>query len=476
VVSFKGAFIVYFLAAAVYPPVEAFGADMKGSSSERNIPSLVWGMVVLLLALFASQNLFEMLRESCTMDEVVHLPAGYTYLLKRDFRLNPEHPPLLKILCALPLLVLRPAVDFNDIHWTSASSSADHYQFGSKFLFSNDADRLLFWGRLPILLLAILLELFVFLWAQRLYGNTAGLFALGLFAFSPNIIAHSHLVTSDVGVSAFLTICFYFLWRYRRTQKQLHLCWSSLAMGAALASKFSAIVLFPVALFVLWVIQKTDSPIESQASTPRSWQKKKKPYGYSAREDDSLYQKGDFWRSLVRVDKQKVLETVVFAGIAFAAVQLSYIGSLDLTVFFKGMAQVNQNHDPSFPYYFNGNMQPGGSWYYIPASFLLKATTAFIVLLFARIVVFLERGGAGVANRCVFAAARGGLLRGDRRVCRSAWCPIPPAGFTVPHGFIRRPCAVLCPQAGGFVGSLGTAVMAHRIIGSRISPSSFLFQ
>lgn len=367
-------------------------ASSESAGSRQNIPFIIWGIVVLLLVLFASQNVFEMLRESCTSDEVVHLPAGYTYLLKRDFRMNPEHPPLLKILCALPLLALSPRIDFNDVNWTSPPSTADHYEFGSHFLYSNDADQLLFWGRLPIVLVAILLGLFMFLWAQRLYGNNAGLFALGLFAFSPNLIAHSHLVTTDIGVSAFLTICFYFLWRYWCTRKRLNLCWSSLAMGAALSSKFSAVTLLPVALFVLWIFHRPDSLTEDLVSPSRSAQRKNpaaKPRGYSSREKGSSFQKERFWRSLVRVDKWKVLEIAIFAGIAFAVVQLSYVGSLDLTLFFKGMAQVNKNHDPNFSYYFNGSLQPGGSWYYIPASFLLKATTPFIILILTRVILFL---------------------------------------------------------------------------------------
>ncbi|MBU4481422.1 hypothetical protein KKH59_03900 [Patescibacteria group bacterium] len=34
--------------------------------------------------------------DSLTSDELVHLPAGYSYLTQKDMRLNPEHPPLIK--------------------------------------------------------------------------------------------------------------------------------------------------------------------------------------------------------------------------------------------------------------------------------------------------------------------------------------------------------------------------------------------
>lgn len=381
----------------LYPLVETPSADMSAGSAKSDTPRqtnplIIWGTAALLLASFACQNLVEMKRESCTMDETVHLPAGYTYLLKRDFRLNPEHPPLLKILCALPLLVLSPKIDFNDVRWISASDTAGQYEFGSKFLYSNDADRLLYWGRLTILLLAVLLGLIAFLWARRLYGNGAGLFALGLYAFSPNIIAHSHLVTTDVGVSAFLTMCFYFMWRYRCTRKPPNLYLSSVSMGAALASKFSAFALFPVALLVLWAVPHADVPLDNAGVFPREGLRKnprRKTPGYSARGNSGRQE--NLWTSIAHVDKGKVREIAIFAGVALVTVQLSYIGSLDPTLFFRGMAQVNANHDPNFSYFFNGRLQPGGSWYYIPASFFLKATAAFVVLVLARAILFFAR-------------------------------------------------------------------------------------
>jgi hypothetical protein len=66
--------------------------------------------VSLLLVLFVTLSLSATLQKSPTADEGFHLVAGYSYLKWRDFRLNPEHPPLAKILAALPLL----ALDIND--------------------------------------------------------------------------------------------------------------------------------------------------------------------------------------------------------------------------------------------------------------------------------------------------------------------------------------------------------------------------
>src|SRR5258708_34149014 len=87
---------------------------------------------------------------SAVYDETAHLPAGYTYLTLRDFRMNPEHPPLTKELAALPLLLL-------DVRMPNASapwSLGQQWEFGHRFLYEwNDGDRVLFWGRLPLVAL-----------------------------------------------------------------------------------------------------------------------------------------------------------------------------------------------------------------------------------------------------------------------------------------------------------------------------------
>jgi hypothetical protein len=117
--------------------------------ANAKVPLRIWIIVGALIAVFMAENIYEMRRQSCSSDEVLHLPAGYTYLVKQDFRLNPEHPPLLKELCALPLLFLKPKVDFSDPDWLQPSTMSQS-KFGYSFLYSNPprADQFLFWGRL----------------------------------------------------------------------------------------------------------------------------------------------------------------------------------------------------------------------------------------------------------------------------------------------------------------------------------------
>src|SRR6266566_2207797 len=61
-----------------------------------------------LLLLMAANLLASISRKSITNDEIVHIPAGYYHLVAGQFQLNNEHPPLVKMWAALPLLLIQP--------------------------------------------------------------------------------------------------------------------------------------------------------------------------------------------------------------------------------------------------------------------------------------------------------------------------------------------------------------------------------
>src|SRR5664279_6178312 len=60
------------------------------------------------------------LRESVTIDEVAHIGAGVSYLQKLDLRYNEEHPPLAKVLAALPLVARGTHADYSGIVWSTS--------------------------------------------------------------------------------------------------------------------------------------------------------------------------------------------------------------------------------------------------------------------------------------------------------------------------------------------------------------------
>lgn len=241
-----------------------------------------------LLLVFAALASWCALRQSATWDETAHLSAGYSYLRWGDYRLNPEHPPLLKMLAALPLLPLRPwpeavagETDSPSLlaarnTWARALSDPNaEWVFGHHFLygmkdetlrrhgatrshqappeasyapedFHNDAGRMLFLARLPMIALAVLLGLLIWLWARELHGPAGAALALALFCFDPNAIAHAGLVTTDMGASLFVFGSVYFFWRGLRAPSRANAAAMACCVAAAFASKFSAVLLIPI--------------------------------------------------------------------------------------------------------------------------------------------------------------------------------------------------------------------------------------
>src|SRR5437870_226947 len=208
------------------------------------------GIGLLLVLFFIIQGIFFIGANSPTYDEAMHLAAGYSYLAKRDFRINPENPPLNKELVALPLfLIYRLPFNPDPQHWRDGAD----FLIGQNFLYRSTipADQLLALSRLPNLFLGSSLIALIGWWSYRLWGSSAAILAMGLACFEPNLIAHSSLATADMGVTLFIFLSVYFLWEYLNSPTWWLLAATGIATGMALISKFLAILLIPVIGLIL---------------------------------------------------------------------------------------------------------------------------------------------------------------------------------------------------------------------------------
>ena len=100
---------------------------------------------------------------------------------------------------------------------------------------------------------SLLLAYLCFHWSRQLYGFGAGLFTLFLFAFEPNLIAHSQLITTDLYSAATTTLALYAAWRYSVARDVRRAVAMGGAIGLSMLAKYSAIflwVLVPVLLVI----------------------------------------------------------------------------------------------------------------------------------------------------------------------------------------------------------------------------------
>ena len=133
---------------------------------------IVTGFLLLLMAV----NMFAAIsHKGITNDEIVHIPAGYYHLVAGDYQLNNEHPPLIKMWAALPLLLIQPQEAppteaekqgvFNGLTWSYEQRfwQANTAQFG----------RILFWTRAMMIMLAAGLGVLIFSFTRSLFGPSA---------------------------------------------------------------------------------------------------------------------------------------------------------------------------------------------------------------------------------------------------------------------------------------------------------------
>jgi hypothetical protein len=203
-------------------------------------------VVGLILAFMLIVSLLNAWWDSAIFDETAHIPAGYSYLTMHDMRLNPEHPPLLKDLAALPLVFMQLGFDTTQKFWTTEINGqweAGHNLF---WQMGNDADLLIFWARVPFVLLSLLFGLFIFKWGKELAGTLGGLLALTLYAFDPNILGHNHFVTTDLGIAGFMLISFYYFLKFIKDPTWKNVAIGGFFLALVQLTKFSSILLLPI--------------------------------------------------------------------------------------------------------------------------------------------------------------------------------------------------------------------------------------
>ena len=98
-------------------------------------------------------------------------------------------------------------------------------------------------ARLTMPLFALFGALVVFMWSRRLYGEWGGLLSLTLWVICPNVLAHSRLITTDMGATAFGVAATYVFWTYLQKSNWRWAVAAGLMLGLAQLTKFSMLVL-----------------------------------------------------------------------------------------------------------------------------------------------------------------------------------------------------------------------------------------
>lgn len=336
--------------------------------------------VLLLLALLVFQLVSVSRATSATWDEPHHLFDGYTVWTLHDYRINPEVPPLAKLVAALPLLPMHLAVPPNQ----ERSVQTEAFTDGRDFVFGNGGDRVLFPARMSCMVFTLVLGLLLFLATREVFGRVAALFALALFVFDPNFLANGALVTTDVGMSCLFLAAIYAWFRYTKvpvhsTAEWWRLALVSLLAGLTVVVKFTGLLLLPM-LVLLALVEAVRAKstklfgrrIAAQiAVSVVAWivlwaffgfRYKAAPVGHELNPTLAAY--------LPTVPNPEDATKLAFAAKHHLLPE----------AYLWGLANTKLTEDADTSYFF-GHVYRHGSWKYFPAAFLIKSTLPLLLLL-----------------------------------------------------------------------------------------------
>src|SRR6266852_5059841 len=336
-------------------------------------------------------------RESVTVDEVAHIGAGVSYLQKLDLRMNEEHPPLAKVVAAVPLVLQRVNADYSHISWTFSSKNFNEFLgewvFGHWLIMRwNDPYSTVLWARVPMLLLTLLLGLAIYVFGSRLGGVWGGLLCLCVFVSMPAFLAFGPLVITDIAVTLFWVLAIWQLPEMWRSPPRGTIIKFGLILAGAFLSKFSSGLLFFVfialALSLRWrgVPEQPTDKAAKRAWRRRAWLN---------------MTKATLWAALFVYIAYFILSwnesTDSFSVIPhFPAAPFLRRLLMPLWLYLRGLVLFALSAG-SRPTYILGHAYSHGVWFYFPALFILKSPLAFLLLLLLAIVIaiFLKRRSRG---------------------------------------------------------------------------------
>jgi hypothetical protein len=329
-----------------------------------------WLAVAAILAIAGALEVRSAMGETQTWDEGIHIVAGYSYLKLGDYSWNVEHPPLVKIVSALPLALMGLAAEPNE----ADGKRKDQVRYGTDFLYKNrrDADSILLAARSANILLTLLFACAVAWWTRRRYGPAAGLAAAALCAFDPNLMAHGRYVTTDFPVTVFFFFACVLWVEYLEKATPRRLLAAAAALGLALITKFSAVLLLP-ALAILyaacWIRRPREFPVRRAALAAAT-----------LAATVVLMVMVVYWPETVRCWRTNVpqLSTLVVRGNPTGEI-LFYLGRklhLPAHAYLYGLNAVADHNAGGHPSYLLGMRSETGWWYYFPVVFAVKSTMA----------------------------------------------------------------------------------------------------
>lgn len=339
---------------AANPPTAAESAETRQNGTASAVPFWYWGAAVAILAIVACCRVALTYHVySQTFDEPAHVACGSELLATHQYTLEPQHPPLARVVAAAGLALLD--VPFPR-HGTTWSRGNEMLYFGDAYIRNLSAAR----SGILIFLLALIAA--VWLWTRELLDDLHGTIAVAMVTLTPAVLAHAGLATTDLAVAATTTWSLFCFWRWLREPTRGRSLATGVTTALAVASKFSAFVFVPAgAVAILLTVR------------PR------------------------------RIRARQLLASAGWASFAFAVVLWAAYGfSPDAPrLLIDGVRAAVGHARGGHPAFLFGRTSNTSWWYFFLAAFLFKTPLAIVLLLIAGAVLIVRERLAAEALACV---------------------------------------------------------------------------
>jgi len=350
------------------------------------------GAIALLTALAGARVASTYRLYGETIDEPVHLAAGWQWLTSR-YTMDLGHPPLVRALCALPLL----------LSGYPPPASEDPVQQGNDLLYAGDRyETTLSLARSANLLLLLVAIVAIALWARRTYSAGVAILAVAIFTSLPPVLGHAGLITNDLGAAATLVLALLAMEWYLDAPSPARAALTGVAIAIGVLTKFSFLVFFPPAALILLVVRRTfrwrDAGVTALVTIFVLWGGYKFDFGTAkelSKDGMFLFEYAapkpfrPFTRRLAEVPLPAPALSVGLATLAF---------------------HNQQGHDA----YLFGEVRREGWWYYFPVVFFFKTPIPFLIL--AGWGAVFARKHAAVALAVLLVAMAGSINIGVRHI------------------------------------------------------------
>jgi hypothetical protein len=210
-------------------------------SSRTTIAAYAVVTIVAAVRIAATHRVF-----SEVLDEPAHVAAGMEWLTEGRYDVDASHPPLARVLAALPAR----------LEGIPLPAEPDLGQKGNQILYARDHyEHNLSRARLGNLILLIVLIVSTAAWARRVFPEPIPLLSIVFLTSIPALLGHAGVATTDLAVTATLPLSLLALDFYLENPTNRRGAAFGIAIGLGILSKFSFLVFFPIAAVIVIILR-----------------------------------------------------------------------------------------------------------------------------------------------------------------------------------------------------------------------------